>query len=122
MKMIIGGKFNTDKFSTRRRCWIDIDSHIVDCSTSNANELALGAITLKMQTTQNSILRPRVVVLNERQLNSGVTIARLLVALHEKAALIAKHLGLNNQNARQLGLDNIHFEGPATNRLARYWP
>ncbi|MNN10569.1 hypothetical protein D3C81_1234960 [compost metagenome] len=60
------------------------------------------------------------IVLYERQLNSGVTIARLLVALHEKATLIAKHLRLNNQNARQLGLDDIHFEGLAANRPARY--
>ncbi|MOA53524.1 hypothetical protein D3C78_1769960 [compost metagenome] len=49
------------------------------------------------------------VILHERQGDAGFAIALDLKGFDEEAAMIAEHLGLDDQHARQLGFDDLHL-------------
>jgi len=60
--------------------------------------------------------------LHEGQGDAGVAVALDLEALDKKAARVAKHLGLDDQHARQDGLDHLHRTASWCNTRSRYWP
>ncbi|MNY83766.1 hypothetical protein D3C86_2267700 [compost metagenome] len=62
-----------------------------------------------MQTAQHTARRARMVVLHEGQGDAGLAVALDLKGLDEEAALIAKHLRLDDQHARQCGFDDVHW-------------
>ncbi|MCY1276994.1 hypothetical protein D9M68_654050 [compost metagenome] len=61
-----------------------------------------------MQAPQHTTGRPGVVVLDERQIDTGIAVAFDVEALEEEAARVAKYLGLDDQHARQRSFDHIH--------------
>ena len=61
------------------------------------------------------------VVLNELTLQAGgLGKCAGVKAFEEKPALIAEHLGLENEYTRQLSLDCLHAYSSAS--LSKYWP
>ena len=70
----------------------------------HAHQLALGVVLLEMQTPQHAPGRAALVVLHELPVDARGRELVFLVRLHEIAAVVAEHLRLNDDHARDLRL------------------
>ncbi|MNO00280.1 hypothetical protein D3C81_2201430 [compost metagenome] len=61
-----------------------------------------------MQAAQHPAWRARMIVLHEGQGDAGLAVALDLKGLDKESSLIAEHLGLDDQHARQCGFDDVH--------------
>ncbi|MNN52795.1 hypothetical protein D3C81_1675140 [compost metagenome] len=98
--MVVVAQFHTGELATGRRFRIDIHGDVVHRATTHADQLALRAGALEMQSAQHAARRSGVVILNERQINTSVAVALDMEALKEESASIAEYLWLDDQHAR----------------------
>ena len=62
-----------------------------------------------MQPAQHAVGGAGQVVLDERATDAVLGVAVELIGFEKKAALIAEQLGLDDQDVRNFGLNDIHF-------------
>ena len=98
----------------RGRAAPKIHRHVEHLPRHHAHELALRLARLEVQAAQHAGGRARVVVLDERARAPGGA-AEPVVAegLHEEAARVFVHLGLEDEHAGNGGGDGLHDEAAA---------
>ena len=85
-----------------------VDRDVDRASAQHGDKLALGIRILDMQAAKHALRRAREIVLHEAVGDPALRIALLLERLHEEAARVSEHLGLDDQHARDGGLDDVH--------------
>jgi hypothetical protein len=80
-------------------------------------------LDLVMQPAQHAARRARMIVLHELGVDTRRLRERLaVVALEKEAALVAEHLRLDQQHARERGCDRPHQNTWSSSKCSRYWP
>src|SRR2546423_13803939 len=92
-----------------RRAAPHVNHHIKHCALNDAAELRLRSGDLVMQATQRTLHRFGVIVLYEALTDAEFGKLHLLIALEEKAALVAPDRRLNQPYARQCRIDSFHL-------------
>src|SRR5258708_8533138 len=82
-----------------RRPFPDVDGYVEQRPLRAAHELPLGIRLLIVEPPHDTARRPRVVVLNEDRVDPKLPEPFGVVRLHEEAAGITMHAGLEKQNA-----------------------
>ena len=72
-----------------------------------------------MEPAQHSARRPAVIVLHERQIETRLGKRGMVPAFEKEAALIAKHLGLDDDGAGDVACDKAHQKLLFSSRLSR---
>jgi len=85
----------------------DVDRDVKDFSLRTAMSLALRVRVLKMQPAQRAAYREGDVILDEPG-QAGSFVALLLETLEEKTARVPKDAWLDDANAGELGLEDVH--------------
>src|SRR5436305_2913787 len=92
-----------------RRAAPHINHDIKHRALNDAAELRLRAGDLVMQATQRGLHRLGMIILHEALTDAEFSKLHLLIALEEKAALVAPDRRLNQPHARQCSIDSFHL-------------
>ena len=85
-----------------------IDEDVEHFSHDHSQQLALRFLHLIMQTTQDSLLRVRMIVLNEVLGDAELGEGLLIVAFEEKTAIVPKHFGFEHESVSKRVFDDLH--------------
>lgn len=116
-------EFHPHPLAEGRGRFAQIHGHVEDAAAGDPHELALGLFDLVVQAAQHTLARAGVVVLHEIHVKTGGVVEGLsVVAFHEEAAGVAEHFGLEDQEARDGGFDDLHQNTFSSMMRCRYWP
>src|SRR5437868_8884407 len=87
----------------------DVHRHVEDLALDGADQLSLRLAALRVQAAQRPLRGSRLVVLHEVVRDPALAIFGGVEGLEEEAARVVEHLGLDQQHARKLGLDEAHL-------------
>src|SRR3546814_6443017 len=102
-----------------RRRTAEIDRDIEHRARRYAHQLSLRLPNLIMQPAQHAPGRPAVIVLHPWAGNAGCLKRPGVPAFHEEAAIVAEHLWFDDDDAGQIGFDEIHSTAPPSSRRSR---
>src|SRR4030088_1190614 len=85
------------------RATAQVNSYVNDFALGNPDQFPLRLFHLVVQAAQNVSAGTRVIVLHKALNDSDFRHSALIVALEEKAALVAKYSRLQHKDARQRG-------------------
>src|SRR5690606_39211728 len=95
----------------------EVHDDVVDGAAGTLDELALGVAPLEVEAAEGAPPRTRVVVLHERGGDAVRAVALGVVALEEEPARVGEDAGLDEQDARDLGL----VDGQGCGRAIGFW-
>lgn len=98
---VFGGEFGGDPFAIGRRARAGVDGHVPDGTARDADELALLVRRkLAVQAANDAFLAGQaLVVLNERQVDTGFAHALHIVGFGEEAAIVTKTGGVTRMTS-----------------------
>ena len=86
----------------------DVDGDVEDLAPQHADQLALGFAELRVQAAQRATGRAGLVVLDEGVGDPRLAILALVERLQEVPAGVPEHLGLDHEDAWQIGIQCTH--------------
>ena len=107
----------------RRGATAEIHGHVEDLAAHDPHELPLRIGELVVEPAQHVLRGEAVVVLHEveRPVHGGLE-PRAVEALEEEAARVGKDARLDDQDARDRGLPDVHEKTPARRSPRTYSP
>ena len=109
LALVLLAQLHHHVLAERRTRLADVHSHIEHLSLDHTHKLRLrGVALLIVQTTQHTERRLRLIVLDEHRPSNMLVELSLLPGLHEIPTGILKHLGLDDENTLDFGLNIFH--------------
>src|SRR5258708_4792910 len=105
---VLVGELHRHMPPERRTAYAHVHGDIENPAANRAHELALRSRILQMQPAQDAVTRTRQIILQERPLDTGRGVAFGLKCLGEKSTLVAEYLRLDDQDIRNISLDDLH--------------
>src|SRR5690606_41820868 len=100
----------------------DVDGDVVDLAFQHLHELALRSWPLVVQTTQHATRRARDIALGDADVDALFGEALRVETLEKEAAVVSKHLRLDDHHAGQIGLDEVQGRCSCSIICNRYLP
>ncbi len=106
--MVLVAELGAPPLAEGRRAAPQIHHRVEHRARRDPHELSLGVFDLQVHAAQGPLGRPAMVVLDELDVDPGRLELGGLPGLHEKPALVAEHLGLDQNHLGNRGLDELH--------------
>jgi len=88
----------------------NVHSHVKNFPCQNLNQLGLAVGVLIVKSSERTANRVRQVVLNKGYMDTEFAVLFLMKGFHEEAALVSKHIGLDDEDVFQGCLTNFHLK------------
>ena len=106
---VVAGELGARPLAEGGRARSDVHRDVEDLALQRPDQLALGPLHLRVQSPERAAVRARLVVLDERVRDARFAVLSLVERLQEMTAGIAEDVRLDEQDAREIGIQYTHW-------------